>query len=999
MPIERTWDVVFSSNTLEHFAKPWDMLARLEALARSALAILVPFREMQRHHEHSYTFLPENIPFAVGEMHLVCAKAIDASSEPAAMWNGRQLLLIYVARKFSRDLSISLSDLAWVTEGADTKERAFEQARAAAATLRDELQAERDAHAAQSAAAQAEAERALAQEQAQAATLRDELRTARDAHAEQSRLAAAAQAETERALERERAELEVERSRSAILDAIRSGWQRRAEELERSTSWRVTAPFRTISIAARIAGDGRGYARRLRWLKQISREHGWRTALVWTLGRLRSGPATIRLPKSGTALTAAAQHALSSGVSDATVGSTVSLSPAFELIQRPFNPYSLIEPIKPVQVDVLDQPHEGDVPAFSCVMTVLNEGAALTCFLDSLAAQSAHPAELILVDGGSDDDTVTVTREWAKTSAFPVRVIEAGRVNIAEGRNIGARRANNDIILFVDAGTVLMPDFCRNMVGAFAGRADLDVACGLYRAEQDNEYSRAFIWNWAASGFDWHRFLPSARALAVRFSAFERVGGFPEHLTRTGEDTLFAIRLHQVSQRWAVCRHAMVIWKAPSNEAERDKLFRSYAYGDGESGFGDFRAYGAIIARTTAPTLPATWIEGYRAGRMKRAEVEYHRRGIRRLVVILSGVPFTDSGGGQRCSQLAMAFARQGCKIVFVNIYPSFEEERQLYFDIDLSLFEFYALRDFDAVEMGRRYGDFEDLEVLVISEFPHPSLLPVIEILKKRFQARASIIYDYIDNWQTSLGWEWYQRDVEDRFIAEADFLVASARTLRDELEKTGGRLVELIPNAVNQRLFDRNARWQRPDDLPLGGPIVTYTGAMWGDWFDWELLEACAKGLPEAHFVLIGGVDAARRQELSVHYPNIHFLGLKPQRDLPAYLAFSDAAIIPFRPGDVTTFVNPLKVYEYVAMAIPVVASNMPEVVGIPGVMVTDGREDFCRAVDAAIRSVPPVDDMMSFIDANNWDQRIASFLRLSPLVRRVIPHVVSACPRAEP
>src|SRR5262249_55480773 len=148
---------------------------------------------------------------------------------------------------------------------------------------------------------------------------------------------------------------------------------------------------------------------------------------------------------------------------------------------------------------------------------------------------------------------------------------------------------------------------------------------------------------------------------------------------------------------------------------------------------------------------------------------------------------------------------RRNCKVVFVNIYPSFEERRRLYFDTDLTLFEFYALKDFNPNDLADRYGQFDKIQITVISEFPHPSLLPVIATLKARFGQRITTIYDYIDNWQTSLGWEWYNEGVEQRFIIESDRLVASARTLQEKLVAISRRKVALIANAVNDRLFDR--------------------------------------------------------------------------------------------------------------------------------------------------------------------------------------------------
>ena len=54
---DKSYDVVFSSNTLEHFGDPWKVLKRLAKFAKSALVILVPYHEFNRHVEHEYTFL------------------------------------------------------------------------------------------------------------------------------------------------------------------------------------------------------------------------------------------------------------------------------------------------------------------------------------------------------------------------------------------------------------------------------------------------------------------------------------------------------------------------------------------------------------------------------------------------------------------------------------------------------------------------------------------------------------------------------------------------------------------------------------------------------------------------------------------------------------------------------------------------------------------------------------------------------------------------------
>ena len=96
-----------------------------------------------------------------------------------------------------------------------------------------------------------------------------------------------------------------------------------------------------------------------------------------------------------------------------------------------------------------------------------------------------------------------------------------------------------------------------------------------------------FVPDWEQ--FRWFdRFLPSARCMAVRRQVFDAAGGFPEHLTRTGEDTLFGLACRRVSARWVISKRARVVWDAPTKAAAVFDLARKYAVGDGESGFGDY---------------------------------------------------------------------------------------------------------------------------------------------------------------------------------------------------------------------------------------------------------------------------------------------------------------------------------------------------------------------------------------------------------------------------
>jgi glycosyltransferase involved in cell wall biosynthesis len=97
-------DIVYCSNTLEHFENWREILHRLSRHAREYVLVLVPFEEEDRIDEHFCTFefdsLPAQLASGARLMHLgVC----DAGLEPQTHWNGLQLIAIYGKKRRGRD--------------------------------------------------------------------------------------------------------------------------------------------------------------------------------------------------------------------------------------------------------------------------------------------------------------------------------------------------------------------------------------------------------------------------------------------------------------------------------------------------------------------------------------------------------------------------------------------------------------------------------------------------------------------------------------------------------------------------------------------------------------------------------------------------------------------------------------------------------------------------------------------------------------------------------
>jgi GT2 family glycosyltransferase len=319
----------------------------------------------------------------------------------------------------------------------------------------------------------------------------------------------------------------------------------------------------------------------------------------------------------------------------------------------------------------------------------------------------------------------------------------------------------------------------------------------------------------------------------------------------------------------------------------------------------------------------------------------------RRTFFIFGTVPYYDVGGGQRSAQFAKTFTKLGYNVVYLYAHESSDGTTANDAHIPAILHRHIsAINPRDLIPLLHAAPVF-------IFEAPYPSFLPFVELART---AGATIIYEQIDNWNSALGSMFYRDEVLRQFLAQADVLVATARTLIEQMREVAGADPALgervektlyLPNAVDVDLFDATFPRSRPADLVIGAPTLLFFGSLWGDWLNWELIAACAAKLPGAAFNLIGDY-ASIPERVAQMPPNVHFLGLKVQRDLPAYLLHSDIAMMPFRENDISKYVSPVKIFEYIAMGKPVLSTHLPDIVGYPGVVIArtpDGWAEFIR------------------------------------------------------
>lgn len=659
----------------------------------------------------------------------------------------------------------------------------------------------------------------------------------------------------------------------------------------------------------------------------------------------------------------------------------------------------------------------------SLIASVKDEATSATQWCKSIFQQMRLPDEIIVVDAGSRDGTLEILGRIAPNSPTPFSVLIEPGSNIARARNLAIERAQFTIIAVTDFGCRPRNDWLEKLIAPFEAEPSTRVVAGLYEPVDRKRKPawRGFPLYPFVQKIDPQNFLPSNRSIAFTKEAWQEAGGYPEWLTLTGEDTFFDRELKRAGGAWAFVPEATVEWHAPENfMAYLRKVYR-WAIGDGESG-AHATFYWRYVLQSTAiiggtiflsllalailrwqipPTgiwlgliagawlsglaltqritgtnplmlipeiaIEATQIAGYLAGARQRNRLFKQRlAGVRRYFFILSGVPIDDTGGGARCTQIALELLRQNFAVVFIHKFPKYES-RDLRLKIGHRHLFHYSLSEFDwqkfiAAE-GQLIGE-KPLAALV--EFPLRDFLPLIENIRA---CNGVVVYDLLDDWDTALGGKWYAPEIEKQIAEASDVLVATVPALVDRLRAMTGRDATLLPNAVNTRLFDPTRSYARPADFPSAEWALIYTGALWGEWFDWELLKQIGGAFPRAAVVVIGDY----RGQCANAPANVHFLGLKAQKDLPAYLAHSKVAIIPWRANKITDATSPLKVYEYLAMRLPVVAPDIPPLRDMPGVYLARDTRSFIEQIESARQNKFPVSSVAHFIDENNWQRQV--------------------------
>ncbi len=216
----------------------------------------------------------------------------------------------------------------------------------------------------------------------------------------------------------------------------------------------------------------------------------------------------------------------------------------------------------------------------SVILTVLNEGEGMTKLLDALFNQTCPPDEIVVVDGGSRDQTLQILNDYTDKDGRLKIFVESG-VNISRGRNLAIEKASCSIIAVTDGGCHPDKNWLGELVQPLRDDSSFAAVAGIFKIDYRNsfEFFSGALCMPTDTG-DTNTRLFYGRNSAFKKDAWEAVGGYPEWLY-TGEDTLFAKRFLQSGFRVAYAPNAVVAWRPRPNLRKLTKMFFLYGRGNG----------------------------------------------------------------------------------------------------------------------------------------------------------------------------------------------------------------------------------------------------------------------------------------------------------------------------------------------------------------------------------------------------------------------------------
>lgn len=223
------------------------------------------------------------------------------------------------------------------------------------------------------------------------------------------------------------------------------------------------------------------------------------------------------------------------------------------------------------------------------VITTLNEAKTINLLLTALLKQTHQPDQVILVDGGSSDQTVSLIKEFLKKNHshplaknFLLKVIKNS--NRAKARNWAIKQAKYPLIAITDAGCIPQPSWLEKLLKT-SQKTNAPIIGGFFYGLPANGFEQAVVAYTLQmpDKVDPKTFMPTTRSVLITKNSWQKLHGFNTNLSKNEDfDFFYRARLQKISIAFA--KDALVGWIPRHNWKDFTKMIYNFAQGDLEAG-------------------------------------------------------------------------------------------------------------------------------------------------------------------------------------------------------------------------------------------------------------------------------------------------------------------------------------------------------------------------------------------------------------------------------
>lgn len=237
-------------------------------------------------------------------------------------------------------------------------------------------------------------------------------------------------------------------------------------------------------------------------------------------------------------------------------------------------------------------------------ITVRDEAQSVRSLLDALLSQTLPPAEIVITDDGSQDDTVKIIQGYIDRRC-PVRMIVAPPSCRGRGRNLAIAATRMDLVAIIDGGCFPEPSWLEQLLETIEAHPDADVVFGAVRP-----FPQTFFTECASTALFSAVPVPGGRrvmsysvaSMLMRRTVWERVGGFPEGV-RSGEDLIFLSHIKKGGFPERLAPNAVVHWEIPRTLGGTIHRLTNYSHYGLEAGLGHTWHHRVFLYHTVALLL------------------------------------------------------------------------------------------------------------------------------------------------------------------------------------------------------------------------------------------------------------------------------------------------------------------------------------------------------------------------------------------------------------